>query len=768
MSGSSQNTRKPIYVTIVILILIVILFALFLIFRVPSVFFKDPVVENTALNTFDETLYVVTDKDYEPFSYIGEKGQLLGYDVELINEVANRLNKNLKLELLDWNEACEKIYSGRADIILNMETDTASLDEDIISTIPTIEKQYVVYGRDKASSVMDLYGKRVASMHNLNELGLNKFVTYVDSYDSMFKSLARGEYDYIVCPIQVGSVFLERMNLKNIKVGYAVKHVYGAMALSPEKKELRDDINKVLHELYSEGYIKHLDSKWITNRYFSMTPMDLMEHYPSIFLALVVAVILFCVMITIVFLTRRTSRLRASYMKQLEAEKEQAELSSRAKTAFLTNMTHDLRTPMNAVIGYTSLALRNACPPDELRNYLRNIESAARNLLELINNVLEMSRIESGSIELENEKTDLSRVINDICNLYEPQMTEKNIDFKSDYTSVKDLFVLCDKNKLMKIILNLLNNAYKFTPKGGSVELILSETEEFDPSDKKRHYELRCKDNGIGMTDEFSKKIFDPFERERTSTETGLQGTGLGMSITKSFIDLMGGQVTVITEKEKGTEFIIKLTFELPTDETVSNISKNGVQGQELNTSDVSMDSSQIKNVTKKHEPNESVEASLEGSLQEPSSNPSSPDSLDGKDEKASDKASSPSQKRVLLVEDNEINREIAIAVLEDFDFLVEYAVNGKEGVEMIEKSGQGYYDAVLMDIQMPIMDGYEAARTIRTLSDPKLSGIPIIALTANSFPEDKKKAKEAGMNAHIGKPFDTRLLIETILSLTD
>ena len=381
--------------------------------------------------------------------------------------------------------------------------------------------------------------------------------------------------------------------------------------------------------------------------------------------------------------------------RKAELARIQAEENSKAKSQFLSNMSHDIRTPMNAILGYTKLARQKDLSAEEVQDFLAKIENSGQHLLELINDVLEMSRIESGRIELNISESDLKKILSNLHDMFATQMSEKKINFIVDTSQVKNNFVFCDAQKLNRILLNLTSNAYKFTPEGGEIKITLRELE--SSAEDFGNYELRTKDSGIGMTKEFAAEVFEPFTRERTSTVSKIQGTGLGMAITKNFVDLMQGKISVETEKGKGTEFIINLKFKL-----------------------------------------------AEEKFSEPEVTEEKNSAVDF------------TQKKLLLVDDIEVNREIALMILTEVGFQVETAVNGAEAVE---KFSAGKFDAVLMDIQMPIMDGYEATKKIRTF-DKKT---PIIAMTANAFSEDVENAKSAGMNAHISKPIDVPKLMETL-----
>ena len=386
-----------------------------------------------------------------------------------------------------------------------------------------------------------------------------------------------------------------------------------------------------------------------------------------------------------------------------------AETANRAKSTFLSNMSHDIRTPMNAIIGFTTLAVSNIDDQKRVRDYLGKILSSGSHLLSLINDILDMSRIESGKIHLEETEVSLSDVLHDLKTIISGQINAKQLEFYIDAMEVTNEDVYCDKTRLNQVLLNLLSNAVKFTPAGGTVSVRLKQF----PGTVKgiELYEIRVKDNGIGMSPEFVEKIFSPFERERTSTVSRTQGTGLGMAITKNIVDMMGGTIEVQTEQGKGTEFIVRLPFRLQSE---------------------------------KHHTEKIAE-------------------LEGLKALVVDDDFNTCDRCILLVEDNELNSEITVEILNEYGYMVDTAGNGAQAVEKVKNSKPGNYDLVLMDVQMPVMNGYEATRQIRALNDPALAGITIIAMTANAFDEDKKKALECGMDGFLTKPIVIEELIGTI-----
>jgi len=390
----------------------------------------------------------------------------------------------------------------------------------------------------------------------------------------------------------------------------------------------------------------------------------------------------------------------------IEREKIHAVESSLAKSQFLFNMSHDIRTPMNAIIGYTNLA-KDETNVDTIKEYLNKITGSSQHLLALINDVLEMSRIESGRSELEFMPTDLCLLFESVGDLFTEQMKQKNIQFQLHTGQVQNRYVWCDKKNLNRVLLNILSNAYKFTPEGGTITASLWEV----GTDENGYasYEMRIQDNGIGMSKEFAERMFDSFERERSSTVSGIEGTGLGMSITKGIIDLMGGTIEVLTAPGNGTEVIVRLKFRLADQKDVQESEEGSGQ----------------KNVQKE-------DVDFTG-------------------------------KRALLVEDNMINMEIAKMILEQAGFTVETAENGKIATDMVCAAEADYYDVILMDIQMPVMDGYEATGKIRNMEDQRKAEIPVIAMTANAFQEDIEAAEKAGMQGHIAKPVDISILMQAL-----
>ena len=410
-------------------------------------------------------------------------------------------------------------------------------------------------------------------------------------------------------------------------------------------------------------------------------------------------------------LNRRVAAQNRQLIEQQEALEQaigMAQAANRAKTLFLNNISHDIRTPMNAIIGFSVLANSRIDNKDIVKDYLRKISQASEHLLLLINEVLDMSRIESGKMNLDEQEESILDIMQILRDMLENDARDKNIHFRVYASDMMDEHIICDKTRLNQILLNVVSNAVKYTPEGGNVTVVFNEKgiSEYGYAT----YEILVTDTGIGMSEEFLNNIFEPFTRANNTVISGIHGTGLGMAITKSLIDMMGGNIEIKSRENEGTEVLMRFDFKL-------------------------VNSPQNKS---KPKPVMQYKADITD--------------FDGM--------------KVLLVEDVELNLELAQQMLEDCGMKVETAFNGEEAVREIENSAPGDFDLVLMDIQMPVMDGYEATRRIRALADPELAGVPIIAMTANAFAEDRQMALDAGMNAHIAKPIKMDRIVEVLMDV--
>ena len=388
--------------------------------------------------------------------------------------------------------------------------------------------------------------------------------------------------------------------------------------------------------------------------------------------------------------------------KLLKEALDEATLANNAKNLFLANMSHDIRTPMNAIVGFTELARKHIQNQEKVLNYLDMISTSSVQLLQLLNDVLEISRLESGAVNIEEKECSLMDITHQVQMNILHRAAEKNVTLALDISNLKHDSVRADKGKLGQILTYLTDNAVKYTGEGGRVTIVVIEKEQRGAQDDLVTYQFIIEDNGIGISEEFMTTLFEPFEREKNTTLSGIHGTGLGLTITKKLVDIIGGRIEVFSTPGEGSRFIVTLPLRLQ--------ESSGYFGTA----------------------EEAVPHFLEA-------------------------------KRILIVDDNEINLEIEYEVLKDAGFLVDTAEDGSIAVEKIKQSKPGEYDLILMDIQMPIMDGYCATRAIREMENPALAGIPIIAVSANAFEEDKRMAMESGMNAHLEKPLDTMRLYKLI-----
>ena len=396
---------------------------------------------------------------------------------------------------------------------------------------------------------------------------------------------------------------------------------------------------------------------------------------------------------------------REQTQKALEASQEAAEAANKAKTDFLFHMSHDIRTPMNAIIGYSNLMEKHFDETEKCQDYLDKIKKSSAFLLSLVNNVLEMARIESGKIVLNETVCKVSDIMDQILTVYTKLMEQKEITFTTE-AAIHTEYYYGDVVKLSEIFLNIVSNAYKYTEKGGKISMTVKELQGKETGEIL--LQTVVADTGIGMSEEFLPKIFDEFSREYTVTENKIEGTGLGMPIVKKLVDFMNGTIEVESELGKGTRFTVTIPHK------------------------IAKEAKEKKDNTALPEPKQFI------------------------------------GKRILLVEDNELNMEIATEVLREFGFLVEHAGDGLICIDMLSKADSGYYDLILMDVQMPNLDGYSATKRIRCMKDKEKAKIPIIAMTANAFEEDRKNALASGMDGHLAKPIEVTKLIETLAEILE
>ena len=646
-------------------------------------------------------------------------GEFTGVITDYIQFAADCLgNQELEFQLVgyDSKEAeLDALKSGEIDMIFHCDQN------------PNLAEEYhfACTNTTWTSNLMAVTNKQHFNENNVNriavpqnKLSLKKYLAFYypqweivdcDTQEDAARLVKDGQADCFVTGISSENKYSKKYSFYSVPL---VNPVRSCFAVNSGNRSLLSILNKTIKAMpvnmlagalamYKSSARKVTLSDFIKDNFFKVMLIS----------SIAVAVVL----LTILMLLQKARKAEAAARKaasdtqelnaKLQVAVEKAETANRAKSTFLSNMSHDIRTPMNAIIGFTTLALSNINDTERVKDYLGKTLASSNHLLSLINDVLDMSRIESGKIHLEEVEVNLSDVLHDLKTIVSGQIFAKQLELYMDVMDVTDEDVYCDKTRLNQILLNLLSNAIKFTPAGGTVSVRVRQL-----AGKVRgcgQYEFRIKDNGIGMSPEFAKKIFEPFERERTSTVSGIQGTGLGMAITKNIVDLMGGSISVESATGKGTRFEVVLEF--PIDTEADAVPK----AQAL---------------------------------------PEEPEDI-----------SPLCGMNFLCAEDNAINAEILELLLESKGAHCKIYPNGQEIVDAFVRVKPGDYDIILMDVQMPVMDGLEATRRIRSSENPLGRVIPILAMTANAFLEDMQKSKEAGMDEHLSKPVDIDALEQTV-----
>ena len=768
-------------------------------------------------------------------------GEFTGVITDYIQFAADCLgNQKLEFQLVgyDSKEAeLDALKSGEIDMIFHCDQN------------PNLAEEYhfACTNTTWTSNLMAVTNKQHFNENNVNriavpqnKLSLKKYLAFYypqweivdcDTQEDAARLVKDGQADCFVTGISSENKYSKKYSFYSVPL---VNPVRSCFAVNSGNRSLLSILNKTIKAMpvnmlagalamYKSSARKVTLSDFIKDNFFKVMLIS----------SIAVAVVL----LTILMLLQKARKAEAAARKaasdtqelnaKLQVAVEKAESANRAKSTFLSNMSHDIRTPMNAIIGFTTLALSNIDDTDRVKDYLGKTLASSNHLLSLINDVLDMSRIESGKIHLEEVEVNLSDVLHDLKTIVSGQIYAKQLELYMDVMDVTDEDVYCDKTRLNQILLNLLSNAIKFTPAGGTVSVRVRQL-----AGKVRgcgQYEFRIKDNGIGMSQEFAQKIFEPFERERTSTVSRIQGTGLGMAITKNIVDMMGGTIEVQTAQGKGTEFTVCVPMRAQTEQrpvekiteleglkalvvdddfnTCDSVTKMLVKvgmraewtlsgkeavlraRQSIEMSDVYHayiidwrlpdmngievtrqirslnDDTPIIILTAYDWSDIEVEAKAAGvtafcskpmflsDLRETLMSALGQKLTDAPQELLPEKNADFKDKHILLVEDNELNREIAQEILREYGFRVDTAENGEVAVEKVSTAAPGSYDLVLMDVQMPVMDGYTATRKIRALDDPARAKLPILAMTANAFDEDRRNALESGMNGFLSKP---------------
>ena len=768
-------------------------------------------------------------------------GEFTGVITDYIQFAADCLgNQELEFQLVgyDSKEAeLDALKSGEIDMIFHCDQN------------PNLAEEYhfACTNTTWTSNLMAVTNKQHFNENNVNriavpqnKLSLKKYLAFYypqweivdcDTQEDAARLVKDGQADCFVTGISSENKYSKKYSFYSVPL---VNPVRSCFAVNSGNRSLLSILNKTIKAMpvnmlagalamYKSSARKVTLSDFIKDNFFKVMLIS----------SIAVAVVL----LTILMLLQKARKAEAAARKaasdtqelnaKLQVAVEKAESANCAKSTFLSNMSHDIRTPMNAIIGFTTLALSNIDDTDRVKDYLGKTLASSNHLLSLINDVLDMSRIESGKNHLEEVEVNLSDVLHDLKTIVSGQIYAKQLELYMDAMDVTDEDVYCDKTRLNQILLNLLSNAIKFTPAGGTVSVRVRQL-----VGKVRgcgQYEFRIKDNGIGMSQEFAQKIFEPFERERTSTVSRIQGTGLGMAITKNIVDMMGGTIEVQTAQGKGTEFTVCVPMRAQTEQrpvekiteleglkalvvdddfnTCDSVTKMLVKvgmraewtlsgkeavlraRQSIEMSDAyhayiidwrlpDMNGIEVtRQIRSLHDDTPiiiltaydwsdiEVEAKAAGvtafcakpmfmfDLRETLMSALGQKPADAVQGLLPEKNADFKGKHILLVEDNELNREIAQEILREYGFLVDSAENGAVAVEKVSTAAPGSYDLVLMDVQMPIMDGYTATRKIRALDDPARAKLPILAMTANAFDEDRRNALESGMNGFLSKP---------------
>ena len=687
-------------------------------------------------------------ENYLPYSDTDAQGNVTGLVSDIVPAILNSLGmQDTSVEYIG--------YQSYDDMI------TAVSKEDIDVAFPVSgglyysEENGIYSSNPVSSSPADLAYKGEFDENTTKHFAVNKNnrmqyyfvqtnypdaeITYYESSDECLKAVLYGEASCATLNGMRANDIIRNRKYKDLSLYQTNFNDDRCFGVDIGNEGLLKLLNRGVNVLGND-YVQSVSYRY-TSGLYSYSFIDALQDHMAIVgtLILVIAIIIVLLLMRDIRRTRNEVKEKEKARLELEAKNTElaesqkalsdalmvAEQANRAKTTFLNNMSHDIRTPMNAIVGFTDLAATNIDDKQQVQDYLGKISVSSQHLLSLINDVLDMSRIESGKVTIEESEVHLPDMINELKTIIQSNVVTKKLELSVDMQGVKHENIITDRLRLNQVLLNILSNAIKFTPDGGSIsfKVVEKSTNVKDISE----YEFRIKDNGIGMSEEFKKIIFDPFTREKTSTVSGIQGTGLGMAIAKNIVDMLGGVIAVYSKENEGSEFVVEIPCKC------IGVSAKG-ETTKLTSSDVP-------------------------------SNGAVRDANDVDQAGAADKVDF-TGKRVLLAEDNQLNQILAENILTSVGLAVDIAGDGTEAVEKIKEATAGYYDIILMDIQMPEMDGYEATRQIRSLEDKEKSDIPIIAVTANVFEEDRHVAIAAGMNGHLAKPYDIPEIMKTLKEL--
>ncbi len=666
---------------------------------------REPQVDIEAEYTDENApvLKIATDYDFCPNSYINKEGNLSGLYIEVMTEAANRLGIKPVFETSTWMGCRRMLEEGEVDVLLGLEI--FSNMKGTLRTIPVCSDELCVYGKHKIDSAAALAGKKVALMTRsviASTYDLQCEYLEYSTNTEILEAVEKGEADYGICHGAVATKIIEK-NGFHLVTGLSISKSYPALAVKDTQAQLRDQLNDALQEMSLDGTIGRLENKWITEFARNTSLAYVVQHNLAFYITFAVAVIIFLVIIIAFRIAYdyqdKYIRTLLEYQEKLKQSNEETKRANRAKSDFLSHMSHDIRTPINGIMGMTEIMKKSLNEPAKLEECLDKIDMASNHLLSLISDILDMSKISSEGINLEEVPIDLNEEIEKIHAMVDVQARDKQLDFRVHMQNIKHRYLLGSPVHLRRIILNLISNALRYNRPGGSIDFYISER---NSNGEYTFLELKVEDTGIGMSQEFlEKSLYKPFTQEDDSVRTEYHGTGLGMSIVKELVASMKGSIQAESQPGVGTVFTVTLPLKLNRDMSE-------------------------KSIIRKADPD-----------------------ISGM--------------KILVAEDNQLNMEIILFMLESAGASVTAVQNGQEAVEKFKSSAEGTYDLILLDIMMPVMDGLKAAEKIRTLTREDAKSIPIIAMTANAFEEDRRKTKDAGMNGHLTKPINSDKLLELL-----
>ena len=698
ISGAHKAMKRVLIFLVTLGIIVPILFTA----GQMGLFSPEPTVEIEAGITSESApvLRIATDYDFCPNSYYNKDGELSGLYVEIMIEVANRLGMRPEFKTADWMGCRKMLTEDEVDVLTGLEI--FSNMEGTLRTIPFCSDELRVYGRSRIDSA--LAGKKVALMaRSVIATTYDLQCDYLEysTNTEILEAVEQGEADFGICHGAVATKIIEKNHL-HLVPSLVITKSYPALAVHDTQPKLQRMINEVVRDMSEDGTIGRLQNKWITE-FARNRSLEYVFHQNEVFYITFILGIIIVLCITAGYweVDRRQEkyiRTLLEYQEKLQQSNEETKRANQAKSEFLSHMSHDIRTPINGIMGMVEIIKKNLDDPERIKDCLEKIDKASHHLLSLINDVLDMSKIGSGKVHLEEIPVDLDEEMEKIHAIADVQAKKQEIRFSIEDEVVHRQF-LGSPAHLRRILLNLISNALRYNKKGGKICLAIREVE-YDGS----HIglEFKVQDTGIGMSREFvEKSLFKPFTQEDDRVRTEYRGTGLGMSIVYELVKQMNGTIDVNSKPGEGTTFTVKLAFK-----TVDPAWKKK-EIQEEN-----------RNITGMN---------------------------------------------ILAAEDNQLNMEILQFLLEEAGAKVTAVSDGKQAVEYFADAASGTYDVILMDIMMPVMDGLEASKKIRELPEGKGKDIPIIAMTANAFVEDKEKTKEAGMNAHLTKPVNREEIIRVL-----